>query len=110
MGGKIGAALAAPSVLLGAPIQNGGRDMTKDDITTQVRAYIVAEFLPGESPEAISPDTRLVSDGILDSLASLKLVSWLEQRYGVSIAAHEVDVEHLDTLGTIADLVLSKRG
>lgn len=83
--------------------------MTKDEIASEVRAYIAAEFLPGESPEAILPDTRLVSDGILDSLASLKLVSWLEERYGVSIAAHEVDVDHLDTLGLIADLVLSKR-
>ena len=84
--------------------------MTKDEVASQVRAYIAGEFLPGESPEAILPDTRLVSDGILDSLASLKLVSWLEERFGVSIAAHEVDVDHLDTLGLIADLVLSKRG
>ena len=85
-------------------------NMTKDEITSQVRAYIAGEFLQGESPESISPDTRLVSDGILDSLASLKLVLWLEERDGVRIAAHEVDVDHLDTLGLIADLVLSKRG
>ncbi len=84
--------------------------MTKDEIGAQVRAYIAAEFLQGESPDSISPDTRLVSDGILDSLASLKLVSWLEERFNVSIAAHEVDVEHLDTIDLIAGLVLSKRG
>jgi acyl carrier protein len=90
--------------------QTGREEMTKDEIAAQVRAYIAAEFLHGESPDAISPETRLVSDGILDSLASLKLVSWLEERYGISVAAHEVDVDHLDTLDLIADLVLSKRG
>jgi acyl carrier protein len=84
--------------------------MTKDDIASQVRAFIAAEFLQGESPDSISPDTRLISDGILDSLASLKLVSWLEEGYAVRIAAHEVDVDRLDTVGLIADLVLSKRG
>jgi len=84
--------------------------MQRQEIVSQVREFIAAQFLPGESPDAITPETRLVSEGVLDSLASLKLVSWLEERFGVSIAAHEVDVDHLDTLELIADLVLSKRG
>lgn len=84
--------------------------MDRNTIIEAARAYIAAEFLPGEDPASITLETRLVSDGILDSLASLKLVSWLEERFGVNIEAHEVDVDHLDTLGMIADLVLSKGG
>lgn len=84
--------------------------MTKDDIKQAVRAYIAAEFLPGESPEALTDSAGLFSEGILDSLSSLRLVSWLEEKYGVKIEAHEVDVDHLDTLDLIADLIVSKRG
>ena len=82
--------------------------MDRATIIDATRAYVAAEFLTGEDPTTITTDTRLVSDGILDSLASLKLVSWLEERFGIRVEAHEVDVDHLDTLDMIADLVLSK--
>ena len=84
--------------------------MSKDEIKRTVRDYIAHQFLPGEKPENLTEETRLFTDGILDSLASLKLVSFLEEQFGVRIEAHEVDVDHLDTLDTIADLVNAKRG
>jgi acyl carrier protein len=84
--------------------------LTRDEIKRDARAFVAAQFLPGESPDSIGDDTKLFSEGILDSLASLKLVSWLEEKYGVQIEAHEVGVDHLDTLELIADLVLAKRG
>lgn len=83
--------------------------MDRNEIKLIVRDYIAAQFLPGEDPESLTDDVRLVSDAILDSLASLKLVSFLEERFGISIEAHEVDVDHLDTLSLVTDLVLSKR-
>ncbi len=83
--------------------------MDKDDIRKSVTAFIIEELLPGEDPNNITDKTQFVSDGILDSLASLKLVSHLEERYGIKIEAHEVDVDHLDTLDGIVTLVLSKR-
>jgi len=84
--------------------------LTKDEVKAAVRAFITSQFLAGESPDSLTDDTQLVSTGILDSLASLKLVSWLEERFGVKIDAHEVDIDHLDTLDLITNLVLSKRG
>jgi acyl carrier protein len=75
-----------------------------------VRDHIARHVLGGEDPAAITDDVKLVSDGIVDSLASLKLVAWLEERFGVKVEAHEVDVEHLDTLDSIAAMVTAKRG
>ena len=49
-----------------------------------------------------------MTGGILDSLATLKLVSFLEEQYGITVQAHEADVEHLDTVEDIAALVRSK--
>ncbi len=88
-----------------------GRDgVEQNEIKRIVRDFVAAQFLPGEDPESLTDDVKLVTDGILDSLASLKLVSFLEERFGVSVAAHEVDVDHLDTLETIAAMVKSKQG
>lgn len=78
--------------------------------TTQatIKDYILREFLPGESPEALTESTPLITGGILDSLATLKLVSYLEEKYKIQIEAHEADVEHLNTITNIVALVHAK--
>ena len=79
-------------------------------IKQSVKEFVLTEFLPGEDPAALTDDTEMFSQGILDSLASLKLVAYLEETFGIEIAAHEVDVEYLDSLDSIAALVQSKQG
>ena len=81
---------------------------TPDQITETLRAYILDTFLPGENPETLTDATPLVTGGILDSLATLKLVSFLEQRYKIELQAHEVDVENLNTISQIVSLVRTK--
>jgi acyl carrier protein len=84
--------------------------LDKNEVKSVIKDYIVREFLPGESPENLTDGVRLFTDGILDSLASLKLVSFMEERFGVRIEAHEVDVDHLDSLDSIADMIKAKLG
>ena len=43
-----------------------------------IRNYILTEYLPGESPANLKDDTPLRTSGILDSMATLALVSFLE--------------------------------
>jgi acyl carrier protein len=74
-----------------------------------VKDYILDEFLPGEDPSKLTPTTPLVSTGIIDSLATLKLVTFLEREFDIQVKAHEADEEHLNTLQTICELVDSKR-
>ena len=80
-----------------------------DEIHHAVKEFILSEFLPGESPEELKDDTPLISGGVLDSIATLKLVLFLEERYGVTFEAHEVDPEHMDTTADIVRLVCAKR-
>jgi acyl carrier protein len=39
----------------------------------------------------------------------LKLVAFIEERYALTLAAHEADVEYLDTIADITHLILSKK-
>ncbi len=80
------------------------------EIQADVRDFIIREFLPGTDPSELSATTPLITDGILDSLSTLQLVAFLEERYGIEVAAHEATVDYLDTLDRIADLVRSKQG
>lgn len=84
--------------------------MSGNDVRATVKAFILDQFLPGEDPEALTDDTPLVTAGIVDSMGALRLVAYLEETFGVRIQAHEVDVEHLNTLDAIAALVEAKRG
>lgn len=78
------------------------------DIKQAVKRFILEEFLPGENPDELTDSTPLITGGVLDSIATVKLVLFLEERFGVTLQPHEVDPEHLDTTACIEELVLSK--
>jgi acyl carrier protein len=50
----------------------------------------------------------LITGGILDSLATLKMVEFLEKTFSIRIEAHEADVDNLDTIEKISNFVASK--
>jgi acyl carrier protein len=79
------------------------------EIKSTVKSYILKEFLPGENPDELTDSTPLITGGILDSIATLKLVAFIEERYSVTLEAHEADVEHLNTIADITNLILSKK-
>lgn len=79
------------------------------EIAPIVRAFIVDELLhagPGVSFEADDP---LIRTGILDSLALLKLLLFLEERFGVKVNDREVVPDNFDTLNRIVGFVERKR-
>jgi acyl carrier protein len=85
-----------------------GEKMAVQEIKDITKAYILEEFLPGENPAELTDSTPLITGGILDSLATIKLVAFLEQRFHIKIEAHETMVDYLDTIPDIAQLVSSK--
>jgi len=78
------------------------------DVLAVVKRHILDRYLPGEDPVNLTPTTALVSGGILDSLGTLDLVTFLEETFGIQLEAHEVDPDRLDTLDRITELVHSK--
>jgi acyl carrier protein len=80
-----------------------------EDIRRTVHQYILDEFLPGEDASELTDDTRLITGGILDSISTLKLVGFLEERFGVTVEAHEAGVENLDSVGQITQLIAEKK-
>ena len=82
--------------------------MNPQDVKTTVKTFLLNEYLPGEDPAALTDDTALMTTGILDSIAVLKVVSFLENQFAITIEPHEAVVENLNTLSDIARLVISK--
>lgn len=83
--------------------------MDETKIKETVKGHILEKFLPDASADVIDDDTQLVTGGILDSLATLGLVSFLEENYGIKVEAHEVNVDNMNTLNSIVQFVRSKQ-
>jgi acyl carrier protein len=78
------------------------------DVKETIRRYILETYLPGESADNLLDDTPLRTSGILDSLATLGVVSFVEKEFGIELEAHETGVEHFDRIEDLAALVAGK--
>jgi acyl carrier protein len=80
-----------------------------EEIARLAHQFILQEFLPGEDPSELTDQTPLITGGILDSISTLKLVTFLEEQFGITVEAYEAGVDHLDTIDQIAALVAEKK-
>ena len=80
------------------------------EIKETVRHFILNNFLPGEDAANLTDDTELKESGILDSLSTLKLVSFLEETFKVEFEANDLDAGNLASVTSIEKLVRSKMG
>ena len=83
--------------------------MNPQDIKTTLKTFILNEYLPGEDSAALTDDTPLMTTGILDSIAVLKVVTFLENQFGIVIQPHEAVVENLNTVSDMTRLVMAKK-
>jgi acyl carrier protein len=81
-----------------------------DSVKDTIRQFILTTYLPGESPANLRDDTPLRKSGILDSLATLGLVNFVEKEFGIELDAYETAVDNFDRIEDIAALVERKRG
>ena len=54
---------------------------------------------------AVTRDTRLLADGVLDSLNLFMLISHIEESTGIMIEPDDVTPENFATLGTVCALL-----
>ena len=60
--------------------------------------------------EDLGVDDPLVASGLLDSLAIMQIVVYLEETYSIDFSASGFDPERLATMGSIAGLIEQARG
>jgi acyl carrier protein len=75
-----------------------------------LRQYLRTIQKPGVSVESLGLDDPLVASGLLDSLAIMQIVVWLEENHGIDFAASGFDPERLATMGSIVELIALGRG
>lgn len=79
------------------------------DLETAIERFIVDEIMLGDSSTKIAPNESLISSGVLDSLALLRLISFLEDQMGVTVDDSEVIPENFETINDIKAFVENKK-
>jgi acyl carrier protein len=79
-----------------------------DNVKPQVRQFL-AQILPAGKISTLSDDMPLRTSGLLDSLGVLRLVSFVEEQFGIEIDAYDAGVQNFDTVNAIVAFLERKR-
>lgn len=80
----------------------------------QQRLQVLIDFLrtiqkPGKAIESVGLDESLVTSGLIDSLAIIEIVMFLEKNYGIDFAASGLDPDRLATINGILGVIEEAR-
>jgi acyl carrier protein len=64
---------------------------------------------PGKAVESVGLDESLVTSGLIDSLAIIEIVMFLEKNYGIDFAATGLDPDRLATINGILGVIEEAR-
>ena len=76
---------------------NAGEDL--GSVVKVLIDYVAENLLIGEDP--IDPEANLLGEGILDSMAMLRLVGHVEEYYAVKIPPEGFVIENFRSLNTV---------
>lgn len=84
--------------------------MTTKELTVkdQVRQFVNEELAAAKGISSVRDDESLIENGVVDSLGIFRLVTFLEESFGVKIGDEEISAENLQSVDMIEQLVLSK--
>ena len=79
-----------------------------DQVAGELRD-LLAEVTGRDELRVLPPATALFGGGVgLDSLAGTLLLRQVQRRYGVDVAAEDLNLDSLETLGTLANFIAAR--
>ncbi len=79
------------------------------NLKQELSEHIIEQYLKGQMPEGFDDDYNLIDDGILDSLAIINLVDYLEKQYQIEFGDNDIVPEHFSSVNALAEFVHQKR-
>ncbi|MFW6062893.1 MAG: acyl carrier protein [Chloroflexota bacterium] len=78
------------------------------NIRPALERFIVDEIMLGDRQTTIDPNASLISSGVIDSLALLRLINFVEEQFGVTVGDDEVVPDNFETLNAAEEFVQRK--
>jgi acyl carrier protein len=78
-------------------------------IEDRLRHFITEELAANVGVAELTSEYPLIDRGVVDSLGILRIMSFVEETYGVEVSELDLTYEHFRDLASIAGLVEAKR-
>lgn len=82
---------------------------TREQRREALKAFLRTIQKPNLPIDRLGEEDGLVASGLIDSLAMLQIVLYLESTYGIDFSTIGVDPERLRSMGSILDLIEQER-
>ena len=82
--------------------------MTAEQIESQVRDFILEQFLLDTDNCDLANDASFLESGIVDSTGILELIAFLEETYHITIEDDDLVPSNLDSLNNVVAFVTKK--
>jgi methoxymalonate biosynthesis acyl carrier protein len=79
--------------------------ISTDSVAAEIHGWLRENVTGGRE---VSPDEPLIENGVLTSLQTVELVTFLEERFDIIVEDEEFDEENFGTVEAIAGLVAGK--
>lgn len=70
----------------------------------EIKRFIADNFLYGVE-DGVADDASLLERGLIDSTGVLELVAFVEEKYGITFADHELVPDNLDSVNKLAAFI-----
>ncbi|OKJ67418.1 MULTISPECIES: acyl carrier protein [unclassified Streptomyces] len=77
--------------------------------TATIKQFLIEEFLPDLTQDELADDQDLLSSGAIDSLGLLKLIAWVEDRFGLAVDDTDLDPNNFRSVTAIDTFVATAR-
>ena len=79
-----------------------------EQIFDALGSYLVQQGISREGAAAITPDTDIVGQGLIDSLGIFKLIAFVEEKFAITVEPDEVLLENFQTPRALRNLIVKK--
>lgn len=81
-----------------------------NELSARIKEFIISEVNPDLQLTQLDDDEPLIDSGIVDSLGMLKIMSFLDEVFGVDLGSDEIKLENFKDVRTICALVEKQAG
>ena len=78
-------------------------------IKEQVREFVREHLAGVKGIKSFTDQESLLDSGVIDSLGIFRMVSFLEETFGIRVADEEITAENLQSIDVVEQLILAKR-
>jgi acyl carrier protein len=95
-----------PTNATGVPgSQASGPEVSTRSVSTEVEQFILGELIVGRGIDSVDREENLLVRGIVDSHGLLQLVSFLEERFGITVADQDINPDNFESVAAIEAFV-----